>query len=81
MNNFNNGPIITKKIINLYLDNQLPEDQYSRVQQQATSDPRIIKIIRQEQDFRDFVKNSVKPVEVSSRVMDAVNQTIGRANQ
>jgi hypothetical protein len=76
MSNFDNGSNITKKIINLFLDNQLPHEQQVIVEQQATTDPRISKIIRQEQDFRDFVKNSVKPIEVSSHVVDRLKAQI-----
>jgi hypothetical protein len=76
MSNFNNDSTITSKVINLYLDNQLPHEQQAKIQEQAVTDPRISKIIRQERDFRDFVKNSVKPIEVSSHIIDRLKEQI-----
>lgn len=47
-------------MIDLFLDNQLPQDEKSNLLEIMNQNPQIQKIMDNEIHFRDFIKNNVK---------------------
>lgn len=52
-------------MIDLFLDNQLPQDEKSNLLEIMNQNPQIQKIMDNEIHFRDFIKNNVKRPNVS----------------
>ncbi|MBK8347779.1 MAG: hypothetical protein IPL08_09145 [Saprospiraceae bacterium] len=46
--------------INLFLDNELPQEDTQHLIQVMENDPRSSRIFNKEKDFRDFVKSNVR---------------------
>ena len=49
-----------KKQINLFLDNELPNEDKQNLISKLQTDPRSNAIFDREKNFRDFIKNNVK---------------------
>ncbi len=65
-----------KNQINLFLDNELPqEDQQSLISKMA-NDPRCQNMYNREKDFRDFVKSNVKRPSVSPDFIQSLKNRI-----
>jgi hypothetical protein len=65
-----------KKQISMLLDNELPQEQKQDLMQRANHDPKIEKMMRNEQDFRDFYKSNIKRPSVSPQIQENLRKTI-----
>mgnify|MGYP001355622716 CR=1 FL=1 len=62
--------------INLYLDNELPQEDQQHLIHKMESDPRCNKIFNKEKDFRDFVRNNVRRPSVTPDFIQNIKDRI-----
>lgn len=75
MSSFDSVKTIRQQI-NLFLDNELPENETADLIKLMESDPRSNRIYHKEKDFRDFVKNNVKRPSVSTDFIQNIKDRI-----
>jgi hypothetical protein len=71
MRNFDSSETICH-MIDLFLDNQLPQDEKANLLEIMNSNPQIQKIMDEEVNFRDFIKNNVKRPNVSESLRQSL---------
>ena len=64
MKNFDSSETLCH-MIDLFLDNQLPQDEKSNLLEIMNQNPQVQQIMNNEIHFRDFIKNNVKRPDVS----------------
>lgn len=65
-----------KHQINLFLDNELPQDEQQSLISKMENDPKCQNIYNREKDFRDFVKNNVKRPSVTPDFIQSLKNRI-----
>lgn len=75
MQNFDSVKSIRQQI-NLFLDNELPNEDQQNLIQYMENDPRSNKIFNKEKDFREFVKTNVRRSAVSPDFIQNLKERI-----
>ena len=71
MADFYNGNSL-KKMIHQFLDNELPNEQQNSISQLIVDDPKVQNMVIREQDYRAYIKNTVKRPTVSDDMMQSI---------
>ena len=65
--------------MNLYLDNELSNEDENRLLQELRSNPSYMEFLSKERSFREFIKSRVQRRKVSPALIDSIKEKIGIA--
>jgi hypothetical protein len=64
------------RLMNLYLDNELSNEDENKLLQELRSNPSYMQFLSQEKSFREFIKSRVQRRKVSPALIDSIKEKI-----
>lgn len=68
-----------KKQINLFLDNELDQENKDLLLSKVDNDPKCNSLFRKERNFRQFVKNNIKRPIVSNELVQSIKAKLSNS--